>query len=221
MYRKLLMMVLVAVITLGSLSIFSSGEDLTLQAQQENNLIRFHVLANSDSPVDQALKLKVRDRIMKDMAEILEDVASIEESRNLIIENIDRIQEIALEELQLNGSDYPVKVVLKEHVFPTRRYGNMVFPAGKYEALRILIGEAEGQNWWCVMFPPLCFIDVKSGLVDEGTKQKLKGALSEEEYQLIYAEVEQQEEIPLQLRSKIFDFIKYSKNHINKMASIF
>ncbi|WP_026476960.1 stage II sporulation protein R [Alkaliphilus transvaalensis] len=216
--KRLIMMV--ALILLISYAFVSASNFIANEAKYENSLIRFHVLANSDSPEDQQLKLKVRDRIMMDMAEVLEGVSSIAESRDIITDNLNRIQQIAKEEIEKNGIDYEVEVVLGEHIFPTRKYGNIIFSAGNYEALRVIIGEGEGQNWWCVMFPPLCFIDVKNGLVDEKTQQQLQSALSEEEYQLVYAQVDEKE-IPLQLRSKIVDFYRSSRDQVVKLATSF
>lgn len=184
------------------------------------DLIRFHVLANSDSPEDQQLKLRVRDKIMEAMAVQLQGVKTIEESRSILINELKNIEEIAADVIDGNQQNYSVSASLSKEIFPTRRYGNMIFPAGEYEALRVIIGEGQGQNWWCVMFPPLCFIDVKNGLVDEKTKQQLKGVLSEEEYQLVYSSINDKE-LPLQLRSKLWDLIIKSKEQITRFASSF
>lgn len=191
------------------------GEEKELNKE---NLIRFHVLANSDSPADQSLKLKVRDRIIQAMSSSLETVGSVEESRQIIIDELDHIQAVAAQVIDENQRDYPVSVALEKHIFPTRKYGDMIFPAGEYEALRVVIGEGEGQNWWCVMFPPLCFVDVKHGLVDERTKQELKQTLSQEEYELVYSSINE-EELPLELRSKLWDLLVKSKKQISRFAA--
>lgn len=134
--------------------------------------------------------------------------------------NIGKIEETAREEIIKNGQDYHVRVALEDHKFPTKRYGDLVFPAGIYEALRIEIGQARGQNWWCVMFPPLCFVDVKHGLTDEKTKEELKKSLTEEEYYLVYSSINENE-LPLQLKSKIFEVFQSSKRQFNRLTSIF
>lgn len=202
------------------INILYVNEEVEALERRGENLIRFHVLANSDSPEDQELKLKVRDKVMAAMAEDLEKSKNVDETREILKANIKKIEEVAKEEIERNGYSYKVKASLKEHAFPTKRYGNVVFPAGIYEALRIEIGEAKGQNWWCVMFPPLCFVDVKHGLTDEKTQKALKESLTEEEYYLVYSDVNENG-LPLQLKSKIFEVFKSSKSALNRLASIF
>nr|WP_092068185.1 stage II sporulation protein R [Dendrosporobacter quercicolus]NSL46989.1 stage II sporulation protein R [Dendrosporobacter quercicolus DSM 1736]SDL71711.1 stage II sporulation protein R [Dendrosporobacter quercicolus] len=126
----------------------------------QSELIRLHVLANSDNPEDQQLKLKVRDAIIADLAPQLEHLTEPEAARRVVQDNQNRIVDIAKQVLSENGCNYPVDIQFGLFDFPVKSYGNFVLPAGKYEAVRILIGSAEGKNWWCVLFPPLCFIDV-------------------------------------------------------------
>ena len=199
------------------------NEEVVALEKRGENLIRFHVLANSDSPEDQELKLKVRDKVIGAMSKDLEKSKNVNETRDILKDNLIKIEEVAEEEIKRNGESYDVRVSLGEHTFPTKRYGNVVFPAGIYEALRIEIGNAEGQNWWCVMFPPLCFVDIKHGLTDEKTKKELKNALTEEEYYLVYSDVNTNE-LPIQLKSKVFELFKESKGHLkgqlSRLASI-
>ena len=131
----------------------------TTEAALAKSVIRLHVIANSDSDCDQALKLKVRDRIIKETQGIFETHTAICAAREDIEHNLDTIRHIAEDEISSNGYDYPVKVSLGMSDFPTKEYGELVLPAGSYEALRVEIGSAQGQNWWCVLFPPLCFVD--------------------------------------------------------------
>lgn len=208
----------VAVLVL--LNVLYVNEEVEALERKGENLIRFHVLANSDSEEDQELKLKVRDVVINEMSVDLEKSRDINETREILKTNLRRIEKTAQKEIQRNGEDYDVKVSLEEHKFPTKRYGNVVFPAGIYEALRIQIGKAEGQNWWCVMFPPLCFVDVKNGLTDERTQQELKNNLSEEEYHLVYSEVNGNE-LPLELKSKLAELIKGSKDQFSRLTSLF
>lgn len=184
-------------------------------------LIRFHVLSNSDSPEDQLLKLNVRDKVIDSLNKYLGESQSIDETREILNKNLIHIEETARREIQRQGSNYDVKVYLEEHIFPTRKYGNVIFPAGRYEALRVVIGEGRGQNWWCVMFPPLCFVDVKSGLTDERTRQELKRVLSDEEFAMVYTAIENEEELPLQLRSKIVDWLRGSKKSLHRLVAWF
>jgi stage II sporulation protein R len=123
-------------------------------------LIRLHVLANSDSEADQALKRKVRDEIIEAMAPEFLAAGDIDSARQIARANLDRIELIARRTIQAEGMDYPVTAELDTFPFPTKHYGAFVLPAGDYEAVRVVIGSGGGTNWWCVLFPPLCFVDM-------------------------------------------------------------
>ncbi len=151
----------------------------------ENSVFRLHVIANSDSSEDQNLKYIVRDKVLEYINTISADITSKEEVIALVKENINELQKIAEETVYENGYDYPVSLSIGNFSFPTKTYGDISFPAGFYDALKIEIGEAKGQNWWCVMFPPLCFVDVTSGIVPDESKETIKDNLSEEEYKLL------------------------------------
>lgn len=131
----------------------------------QDEIIRFHVIANSDSDKDQQLKLKVRDEVIKFLSPLLDQSSSIEESRKILKENDEEVKKIAKKVIEKNGYKYSVESELSRENFPEKIYGNIVLPQGEYEAYRILIGKSSGQNWWCVMFPPLCFVDVTKGEV--------------------------------------------------------
>ena len=131
-----------------------------------NEIIRFHVLANSDSDEDQQLKLKVRDKVIEYVSSKLESCNDLDEARSFIIENKSIIEGIAKDVIIENGYSYNVVSILSRENFPDKAYGDLIFPQGEYEAYRILIGEANGQNWWCVMFPPLCFVDGTKDVVN-------------------------------------------------------
>ncbi|SES94397.1 stage II sporulation protein R [Natronincola peptidivorans] len=220
MYKKFV----VGIFIIGLIGILAINDNKAEEAPQlerlGENLVRFHVLANSDDPEDQLLKLKVRDKIIEAMEEDFAVSSGIEESRKIITNNLKEIETAAQEEIFANGKDYKVSAVLVEDVFPTRRYGGTVFPAGRYEALKVVIGEGTGENWWCVMFPPLCFVDVKHGLTDERTQQELKAALTEEEYRIVYTSVNDGE-LPLQLKSKIVEVFQASRDQLSRLASVF
>ena len=149
------------------------------------SVFRLHVIANSDTPEDQALKLKVRDSILSYMNEICKDVSDKEEAIRLASNHIENFKQIALNTIHENGYDYDVNISIGNFAFPTKIYGDISLPEGYYDALRIEIGEATGENWWCVMFPPLCFVDVSSGIVPEESKESIKNELSDEEFTLI------------------------------------
>lgn len=120
------------------------------------SVVRLHVLANSDSEEDQALKLKVRDAILAYTSPKVIDSASREEAMEILQNELDEIEKIAEQVVKEQGYDYEVEVTLTLEDYPTRNYESMSFPSGQYVSLRVLIGEAKGQNWWCVLFPPLC-----------------------------------------------------------------
>lgn len=151
----------------------------------QNSVFRLHVIANSDSVEDQNLKYSVRDSILEYMNTFLSSTSSKEESIKLVSENIDSIKQIARKTIIDNGYDYDVNVEVGNFQFPTKTYGDIHFPAGYYDALKVKIGKSEGKNWWCVMFPPLCFVDVTSGIVPEESKEILEESLLEDEYKLI------------------------------------
>ena len=125
-----------------------------------DEIIRLHVVANSDSANDQALKRKVRDAIIRQLAPAFEKAGDIDGARGIARANLARIKEIASLEIKEEGLDYPVRAELNSFAFPTKHYGPFVLPAGDYEAVRVVIGAGGGANWWCVLFPPLCFIDM-------------------------------------------------------------
>lgn len=158
---------------------------LATQKNISRQVIRFHILANSDSEEDQALKLKIKDKILKEYSQQLSDSKSIDETRNMLYENMNGIRQLALTEVRKNGYSYNVNVYMARDYFPTKVYGDVSLPAGVYEALRVEIGNGGGHNWWCVMFPPLCYVDVTQKQVPVEDKMMLKNILDDSEYQLI------------------------------------
>lgn len=150
-----------------------------------NNIFRLHILANSDSEKDQALKLKVRDAILQYM----ETLNTANQDKQSVIElsknHIEDFKTIAKKIIQENGYNYSVSAEIGNFYFPTKYYGNISLPAGDYDALKIEIGDAKGQNWWCSLFPPLCFVSVSSGVVEKEGEEYLKENLTEEEFEII------------------------------------
>jgi len=179
--RLLLLLVLLFVYTF--ICAFSYVNAVSTNIQ--DSVFRLHVIANSDSDEDQNLKYIVRDKILEYINSISGSESSKEDVITLATENIDKIQEIAENTIRENGYNYSVKLNIGNFAFPTKTYGDISFPAGYYDALKIEIGETKGQNWWCVMFPPLCFVDVTSGVVPEESKEIIKENLSDEEYELV------------------------------------
>ncbi len=150
-----------------------------------DSVFRLHVIANSNSDEDQNLKYIVRDKVIEYMSSISQNASSKEEVIKIAKANLDKIQAIASQTIRENGYTYSVNVEVGNFSFPSKRYGDITLPPGYYDALRIKIGKAEGQNWWCVMFPPLCFVDVTSGVVPDESKEIMKENLSKEEFDLI------------------------------------
>ena len=176
----LLSFVLIAFIILSAYSYsYAVNENLS------NNVFRLHVIANSDNEEDQNLKYKVRDELIKYMETLTTSSNTKEEVIQIANNHLEDFKTIAENVIEENGFDYDVNVEIGNFSFPTKQYGDISFPAGFYDALKVQIGEAKGQNWWCVMFPPLCFVDVTSGVVPEESKANLEENLGQEEYDII------------------------------------
>ena len=151
-----------------------------------DKIIRFHVIANSDSQRDQSLKLKVRDSVLKYMYPKLENAESIEECRKILMKEEGAIVSLSENIIANYGYDYEVKTELANEKFPDKTYGNITLPQGEYEAFRIIIGEGSGQNWWCVMFPPLCLVDMEQGeTAYVASETQMRRVLDEKEYNAI------------------------------------
>lgn len=120
------------------------------------NTVRLHVIANSDSEHDQSVKLLVRDRVLSELSELLRDAQTHEEAMEIIEKNLDRLRAACNETLALLGEECEAMLYLKQEKYPTRHYENISLPAGVYDSLQIRLGDADGQNWWCVLFPTLC-----------------------------------------------------------------
>lgn len=150
-----------------------------------DSVFRLHVIANSDSLEDQNLKYLARNNILDYMNTLTNGITSKEEIINVISNNLESFRNIAQNTVYENGYNYEVTAEIGNFDFPTKTYGDVSFPAGYYDALRIKIGNAEGKNWWCVMFPPLCFIDVSSGVVPDDSKEILESELTDDEYKLV------------------------------------
>ena len=150
-----------------------------------NEVFRLHVIANSDSEEDQNLKYKVRDAVLEYVENISSSANSKEDIINIVTQNSDKIKEVAENTIKSEGFDYDVTINIGNFSFPTKEYGDISLPSGFYDALRIEIGNASGKNWWCVMFPPLCFVDITTGVVPEESKETLEENLETEEYAIV------------------------------------
>lgn len=153
----------------------------TPAAKAGNKLLRFHVVANSDLESDQDVKIKVRNEILKEMGSLLSEAKNREESIDIVKENISKIEDIADSILKKEGKNYASRAEVGDFLFPVKSYGDITLPSGKYKALKVVLGEGGGKNWWCVMFPPLCFIDITKGLTSEESNEELKEVLTDDE----------------------------------------
>ena len=148
-----------------------------------DSVIRLHVLANSDSDSDQALKLKVRDAVLEKTSVLLADAKTRDEAEKILRASLEEIADVAARTVRDAGFRESVAVTLGFEDYPTRRYENLAFPAGEYLSLRVMIGEAAGQNWWCVLFPPLCL----SAATEKAKAEEafLSAGLTDEQYRII------------------------------------
>lgn len=178
----------------------SGGLALRAQAQLADRVVRLHVLANSDGEEDQALKLLVRDRVLARATELLTRAGDRTEAESLLRAALPELETLAVRELRANGCDYPVTAELTDTEFPTREYDGFTLPAGEYLALRVVIGEGAGRNWWCVVFPPLCTAasaDVPAAALAAGLTEDQVGLITEEDrgYVLRFKTVEWWEQL--------------------------
>lgn len=176
--------------------LYQQESNVQIQQGIAKQVIRLHVIANSDSEKDQTLKLKVRDAIIQDLQDELKEADTVDDARSTILAQMPQIEERAREVILEEGYDYSTEISLGTQYFPTKVYGDLSFPAGNYEALCLRIGKADGHNWWCVLFPSLCFVDETYAVVPEESKEKLRTSLTEEEYQ------------SLEIHSAVYDWIQ-------------
>ena len=146
------------------------------------------MIANSDANVDQEVKLVVKDKVVKYMQGKLADASTREEAKKIMKDEIPAIKKIAQKTVKKEGYGYSCDVIYHKRNFPIKVYGDLTFPAGEYEALDVILGSAQGKNWWCVMFPTLCFVDGTYSIVPDDSKQQLKEVLTEEEFKAISSE---------------------------------
>ena len=144
------------IVTICCLFIFLGLMPVHGEEEIYDSVLRLHVVANSDSEEDQSLKLKVRDAILNNSEELFSECKTRDNAIEKVYENIDKIEAIAYSVIFAEGYDYPVSVIFGEENYPTKNYESFCFPSGEYLSLRIVIGDGSGQNWWCVLYPPMC-----------------------------------------------------------------
>lgn len=169
--------------------------DKEVQEGIAGKIFRLHVVANSDKEEDQELKLDVKKTVVDYLSRRLGSGADLEETREYVLENLPEIEQAALKTIEEQGKDYPVSAVVEKTYFPDKTYGDCTFPAGEYEALNIRIGKGEGKNWWCVLYPSLCFIDDTWGIVSREKKEELREILTEEEFRAVLEDPEEKKKV--------------------------
>ena len=185
------------------------GETKAEDTQKEiaGKVLRFHVLANSDSEEDQDLKMKVKEAVVSYLDSCLNDKGlTLEETKSIVASRKEDVIELAEYVNRENGYNYSVTAELTTDYFPIKSYGDVTLPAGEYEAFRIEIGNAEGKNWWCILYPPLCFVDASYGYVPEDSKKMLSDVLSEDCYRAVTGGGAV--EGTVEVRFKIWDIIR-------------
>ena len=163
-------------------------------------IIRLHIRANSNTPDDQELKLKVRDRILKEAEKIAQDTHSTKDAEEVIVQNLAFLEDTARDEIKKNGYNYKADANFGKSKFPVKTYGNLTLPAGTYKALTIDIGEGKGENWWCVMFPPLCFTKEAFAKTDPVSDEILAENLGSDNYDMLKSE-------KIQIKFKIYEIV--------------
>lgn len=161
-----------------------------IQGNLSKEVFRFHVLADSDSDEAQRVKLKVRDEVLEYMKQTMsgnEDLVSASQTKRWAKEHLREIEDVAERVIREEGYSYRAKAEVSVCYFPDKRYGDITFPQGYYEALRIKLGKAKGHNWWCVLYPNLCFTSATCAVVDEEGKEELREVLTDEEYEMVTA----------------------------------
>lgn len=190
----------------------------TVQKQIADEILRLHVIANSDTNEDQALKLKVKDKIVNYLKEVLKDADDLKMAKEIVRSRLADLEKITKDVMTEEGYAYSVTASLGEQEFPVKMYGDLIFPAGIYQAVQIKIGRHQGKNWWCVLFPNLCFIDGTYSIVPEEAKEELEEVIGEDNYKTLLTtekieednteinETEQKTDSKIEIRWKIADW---------------
>lgn len=187
-WKKALICSVISLVFAGVMTRFlAERRERGAQEQLAQEVFRFHVIANSNSEEDQALKMKVKEQVIAYMEQELPESQSANETLEWAISNINAIEEVARATLSEEGSFERVSCSVANVYFPDKTYGDITFPKGNYNALRIEIGEAQGENWWCVLYPNLCFLDAVHAVVPEEGKEELRTVLDEDVYEMVTA----------------------------------
>ena len=210
--KKFKSFILLAILLFLYLFISAQSYVTAVSSNLSNSVFRLHVIANSNTENDQSLKLKVRDSLIEYMNNICSNCSTKDEAITIAQAHKSDFKKIAEQTILENGFNYSVKINIDNFYFPTKNYGDISLPAGLYDALRVEIGEAKGENWWCVMFPSLCFIDISSGIVDDEAKENLEENLEEESYAII----SNKQNTNIKFKFKLIEF--FAENNLFEIA---
>ena len=202
--RLISFLLLVVIFSFLLQSSFHSETEAQIQEGIASEIIRFHVIANSDSTEDQNLKLKVKEALTDALRPALKDAKNITEARTLLAGSLNNLELLSNEIIKENGYSYTAVASIEKGYFPLKVYGDLSLPPGEYEAVRIELGSSKGQNWWCIMFPPLCFVDATYSIVPASSKDQLKYLLSDDEYASIFS----QEDVRIKVKFKMLPWLE-------------
>ena len=206
MKKKLNFILILTILVFIYIALLSFNYSKAVSSNLSDNVFRLHIIANSDSSEDQELKLKVRDNIINYMNTLTSSSSDKKDVISMVNNHLDSFNKIALNTLKENGYNYDVNIEIGNFNFPTKTYGDISFPAGNYDALKIEIGDAIGQNWWCVLFPPLCFVNSSTGVVPDDSKNTLKENINSESYEIISEGNKSKNTSDIKIKFKIIEF---------------
>lgn len=206
MKKKLNFIFILTILVFIYIALLSFNYSKAISSNLLDSVFRLHIIANSDSSADQELKLKVRDNIINYMNTLTSSSSDKKDVISMVNNHLDSFKEIALNTIKGNGYNYDVNIEIGNFHFPTKSYGDISFPAGNYNALKIEIGDAIGQNWWCVLFPPLCFVNSSTGVVPDDSKNTLKENINSESYEIISEGNKSNNTSDIKIKFKIIEF---------------
>lgn len=202
--KKRIVLLIVAIIAIYIWGEVEKEEDI--QSGIKDKLLRYHVIANSDSEEDQQVKLKVKQAVLDAIKEKLSPAKDAPQAIEIVESNKEYILKVANDVLAGEGVDYKARVEVASRYFPTKVYGDLVLPPGQYNGLIIELGNAQGKNWWCVLFPTLCFVEPEYGVLPEESKEKLSKVLTTEEYYAVIDDEDMQIKVESKIINKILNF---------------
>ncbi|HHW29426.1 MAG TPA: stage II sporulation protein R [Syntrophomonadaceae bacterium] len=197
--------------------VFFSTALQTKTAYTPDNLIRLHVIANSDHQQDQAIKYKVRDCIIEILREKLTGVESYQEAREVIINSRPQLTAAVEEVVAAAGVSYPVRLEYGRFDFPPRAYGKLVLPQGEYEAVKVVLGDGKGANWWCVLFPPLCFVDISSSALENEENTTMEVMAKQGDDSVVTESVDENR---VDLNFKLWEWLNRDKGYLAKLKGL-